>query len=64
MIRAAATPDMKRTQVHGVEHICPTCGPHGKGGKGDGKHRGPIPWPSCLRCGGFGTIVRMKEEVS
>lgn len=61
-LKPGATPDMKRLQVHGVEHTCPTCGPYGKDGKGDGKHRGPHPWPNCLRCGGYGTVVRMGDE--
>jgi DnaJ-class molecular chaperone len=30
---------------------CPTCG-------GSGQHTGPVPYRNCLRCGGYGTVIR------
>ena len=46
----AATTKRREGLLAGEEHECPTC-------KGSGKYRGPIPWPNCLRCGGYGTIL-------
>lgn len=44
-----------RERVSGIEIKCPHC-------RGDGKHHGPIPWPNCMRCAGFGTIVVIEKE--